>query len=35
MIALKHRVKISLLVALTTLAAMSGGGFIDNWIMQW
>ncbi len=31
MIALKYRVKISLLVALTTLAAISGGGFIDNW----
>jgi hypothetical protein len=30
-IALKYRVKISLLVALTTLAAISGGGFIDNW----
>ena len=33
MIPLKHRVKISLLVALTTLAAVSGGGFIDNWFM--
>lgn len=31
MIALKYRFKISLLVALTSLAAMSGGGFIDNW----
>ena len=31
MIPLKHRVKISLLVALTTLASISGGGFIDNW----
>jgi hypothetical protein len=30
-IALKHRIKISFLVALTTLAAVSGGGFIDNW----
>jgi hypothetical protein len=30
-IALKNRFKISLLVALTTLTAMSGGGFIDNW----
>jgi len=30
-IALKHRVKISFLVALTTLAAISGGGFFDNW----
>jgi hypothetical protein len=29
-IALK-RFKISFLVALTTLAAMSGGGFFDNW----
>ena len=26
-----HRVKISFLVALTTLAAISGGGFFDNW----
>jgi hypothetical protein len=34
-IALKHRVKISVLVALTTLAAASGGGFIDSWIMSW
>jgi hypothetical protein len=30
-IALKNRFKISLLVALTTLAAVSGGGFFDNW----
>jgi hypothetical protein len=30
-IALKHQFKISLLVALTTLAALSGGGFFDNW----
>jgi hypothetical protein len=30
-IQLKHRVKFSLLVALTTLTAISGGGFIDNW----
>ncbi len=34
MIALKHRVKISVIVALTTLAAASGGGFIDNWIVS-
>lgn len=26
-----NRFKISLLVALTTLAAVSGGGFFDNW----
>jgi hypothetical protein len=30
-IALKDRFKITLLVALTTLAAVSGGGFFDNW----
>jgi hypothetical protein len=30
-IALKTRFKVSFLVALTTLAAASGGGFIDNW----
>jgi hypothetical protein len=30
-IALKNRFKISLLVALTTLAAVSGGGFADTW----
>lgn len=26
-----NRFKISFLVALTTLAAVSGGGFFDNW----
>ena len=31
MITLKNRFKVSLLVALTTLASLSGGGFIDNW----
>jgi hypothetical protein len=30
-IALKNRFKMSLLVALTTLAAVSGGGFFDQW----
>jgi hypothetical protein len=30
-ITLKNRFKVSFLVALTTLAAVSGGGFIDNW----
>jgi hypothetical protein len=30
-IALKLQFKIVLLVALTTLAALSGGGFCDNW----
>jgi hypothetical protein len=34
-IALKHRMKIVLLVALTTLASISGGGFIDNWYGWW
>jgi hypothetical protein len=30
-IALKIRVKIMFLVALTTFAAVSGGGFFDQW----
>lgn len=31
MITLKNRFKIVFLVALTTLAAVSGGGFFDQW----
>jgi hypothetical protein len=30
-IALKLQFKVVLLVALTSLAALSGGGFCDNW----
>jgi len=30
-IALKNQLKISFLVTLTTLAAVSGGGFFDQW----
>jgi hypothetical protein len=33
-IALKHRVQTFVIVALTTLAAANGGGFIDNWLIN-